>query len=86
VPNDGILVGMARHPKRPRDPNQLGKLIVDLSVGLVDEAEPKPLSAASEFARSGGLKGGRARADKLSPEARAFIARKAAKARWKKKK
>ena len=24
---------MAKHPKRPRDPNQLAKLIVDISTG-----------------------------------------------------
>lgn len=32
--------------------------------------------------RLGGLKGGKARAEKLSPEARREIAKKAAKARW----
>ena len=32
--------------------------------------------------RRGGLKGGRARADKLTPEQRSAIARRAAAARW----
>ena len=40
--------------------------------------------AAVELGRLGGLKGGRARATKRSPERRKEIARKAAKARWNK--
>ncbi|HMF21287.1 MAG TPA: histone H1 [Pseudolabrys sp.] len=79
---------MARkHPKRPRDFNQAAKLVVDIATGQVerDPVQTKPDDPATEFARRGGLKGGRARAEKLSPEMRAFIAQKAAKARWKKK-
>jgi hypothetical protein len=38
--------------------------------------------AAVELGRLGGLKGGKARADKLTPEKRSEIAKKAAKARW----
>jgi len=37
---------------------------------------------ARALGRRGGLKGGRARAEKLTPEERKEIARKAAKARW----
>lgn len=45
--------------------------------------DPKKLSeAASILGKIGGPKGGRARADKLSPERRKAIARKAAQARW----
>ena len=40
---------------------------------------------AVALGRKGGLKGGKARAAKLTPEQRAEIARKAAAARWKKK-
>jgi len=40
---------------------------------------------AVALGRLGGLKGGRARADKLSPEQRKDIAKKAAKARWNKR-
>jgi hypothetical protein len=52
--------------------------------------EEKPLNtdgknpAAVALGRLGGLKGGKARADKLSPEQRKEIAQKAAQARWKK--
>ena len=72
-----------KRPKRPRDPNQLGKLIVELSVGEVsDDPVALPLSPASEFARSGGLKGGKARAAALTPKRRREIALNAAKTRW----
>jgi len=40
---------------------------------------------AAALGRLGGLKGGRARADALTAEQRRRIARKAARARWKKK-
>jgi hypothetical protein len=70
-----------KHPKRPRDPNQLGKLIVDLSVGETIET-PRPSSPATEFARSGGLKGGYARAASLTAERRREIGRLAAEKRW----
>jgi len=41
-------------------------------------------AAAVALGRLGGLKGGKARAEKLTPEQRKESARKAAKARWKK--
>jgi hypothetical protein len=74
---------MAKHrPNRPRDPSQLGKLIVDLSVGEATEAAPPHDTPAMEFARSGGLKGGKARAAALTPKRRREIARLAAERRW----
>ena len=72
---------MPEHRKRPRYPNQLAKSIIDIATGAVEESPPKPVS---EFARQGGLKGGAARARKLSAEERAAIAKKAAEARWRK--
>jgi hypothetical protein len=63
--------------KRPRDANQLARSIVDLAVG--ETTDKRPL----ESARTGGLKGGKARAKALSPEERSEIARVAASARWK---
>lgn len=53
-------------------------------LGYVNKA--KLNQAAKELGRRGGLKGGKARAEKLSPEERKLIAQKAAKARWDKKK
>ncbi len=49
----------------------------------LDEPEPDTRDpAAVELGRRGGLKGGKARAEKLTAEQRSEIAKKAAKARW----
>src|SRR5438552_4968132 len=77
----GPPVGGRPRPKRPRDPAQLAKLMIDIASGEVADKAPAPDTPATEFARQGGLKGGRARADKLSPERRAEIARRAAEKR-----
>lgn len=45
--------------------------------------KPKKNPAAVALGRLGGLKGGKARADKLSAKRRTLIAKKAASARWK---
>jgi hypothetical protein len=77
---------MSIKPKRPRDTNQLAKYIVDLSVGEVEEidlTEGKD-SRAIERGRKGGLVGGLARKNALSPHDRKMIAKKAAASRWKK--
>jgi hypothetical protein len=69
-----------RRLKRPRDPIQLGKLIVDIATGQVeDQVDDGRDSAAAALGR----KGGKARAEKLSPEERSNIARRAAQRRWK---
>jgi hypothetical protein len=48
-----------------------------------DATEGTPAETAAQTSgRAGGLKGGRRRAAKLSPEQRFEIARKAARARW----
>jgi len=72
--------------KKPRDVNTLASQIVEKATG---EAVPKPEDstknpAAVALGRLGGLKGGKARASKLTPEQRKEIAKKAAEARWKK--
>ena len=71
-------------PKRPRDPNQLAHAVMLESIG---EAEPEPVDetkdpAAVALGRKGGLRGGKARAEKMTPEERSEAARKAAAARW----
>jgi hypothetical protein len=72
--------------KRPRDLNSLAKSIVDDATSdepiQSETLPPAKNPAAVELGRLGGLKGGKARAAKLSPERRAEIARKAAAARW----
>ena len=72
---------MTKRLKRPRDPIQLGKLIVDIATGQVEEPEE---CQTAERARGAGKKGGPARAATLTPEQRSEIARVAAAARWKK--
>lgn len=76
----------AKRLKRPRDPVQLGKLIGDILTGEVEdkatEPTPKPIDRVHEFARKGGLKGGKSRAERLTPERRREIAKKASEARW----
>ena len=64
---------------RPRDPLQLGKLIVDIATGQVeDKVEDGKNASAADLGRLGGA----ARAKALSPEKRTQIAKKAAKKRW----
>ncbi len=70
--------------RRPRDVNQLAKSIVDEATGqTLPEPDTKKNLAAVELGRLGGLKGGRARAERLSARKRSEIAKKAALARWK---
>jgi hypothetical protein len=70
--------------KRPRDLNQLAASIVDVATS--DEPRPNPDEgkdpAAISLGRRGGLKGGKARAEKLTAERRSAIAKKAATTRW----
>ena len=68
-------------PKRPRDPNQLAKLMVDIATG---EERDEEQSDAQKKAAKGGKKGGKARAAALTPAERSEIASIAAQARWKK--
>jgi len=80
--------------KRPRDPNQLAYQVMLESTGQAPEFNPeaeKPVDPtknphAVALGRLGGLKGGAARAAKLSPHKRSRIAAKAAKTRWSKPK
>lgn len=76
-----------RSRKRPRDPNQLGKLIAEIATGEADDApqESEKNPAAVELGRKGGLKGGKARASKMTATERSESARRAAQARWKPK-
>jgi len=69
--------------KRPRDPNQLAKMIVDIAVGETEDVVSE--TKRRRKGRAGGLKGGKARARTLEPNERHEIAKLAARARWKKK-
>ena len=69
--------------KRPRDPNQRAKLIVDIAIGEAEDAATEMKNPARR-GRAGGLKGGKARSKMLTAKERKEIARIAARARWKK--
>lgn len=73
-----------RSRKRPTDPNELAKQIVDEATGAAPPFDPDGGKdpAAVALGRKGGLKGGKARAAKMTPEQRSEAARKAAQARW----
>lgn len=80
------LVMPKRSSKSRLDVNLLAKSIVDdaTTEKLLDKAiEDGKNPAAVMLGRLGGLKGGKARAAKLSAEQRKEIAKKAAQARWK---
>jgi hypothetical protein len=67
------------------DPNELAFSIVQQATGQIPKIDPPEATknpAAVTLGRLGGLKGGKARAEKLSPAKRKEIAKKAAKARW----
>lgn len=73
--------------KLPADTNKRAKAIVDLVTGDEPAEQVDPIKAAAQaLGRKGGLKGGEARAKSLTSKQRTEIAKKAAAARWKKKK
>ncbi len=78
----GYIESMNKKLKRPRDLNQLAKLMIDLASGEKQEPEE---TALSKRATKAGKKGGPARAKALTPAERSEIASVAAQARWKKR-
>jgi hypothetical protein len=67
---------------RPRDVNQLAKLVVDMSTVNVPP-DPASTKNAAALGKLGGAKGGPARATALAPAKRRAIAKKATAKRWK---
>ena len=88
----GYTSGMPKRSSKQKDTQQLARAVLD---AVAPDAEPattppeEPKSernpAAVALGRLGGLKGGMARAAKLTPEKRKAIASKAAAKRWAKK-
>lgn len=79
---------MPKRPRKlPRDPNTRAFEIVRLATGQTKSPpEPEKNPAAVALGKLGGAKGGKARADNMTPRQRSASARLAAKARWKKSK
>src|SRR5579859_5614075 len=72
---------MQTRSSKPKDVNQLAAEIVEAIAN--GQGGKNPFAVA--LGRLGGAKGGRARAERLSPRRRKEIARKAAKALWTKR-
>jgi hypothetical protein len=73
---------MPRGPKgekRPADAIGAAIMVAKIATGEIEETSS---GGGKEYARKGGLKGGPARSQKLTPEQRREIAVKAAKKRW----
>lgn len=74
---------MPEHRKRPRDPNQLAKSIIDIATGETPDRPPAPEEEGKDPAAAAlGRKGGAARAKSLDAKRRAEIAKQAARKRW----
>jgi hypothetical protein len=73
---------MPRGPRGERRPaGVIGNAVKVMRIATGEETED--IEEGKEYARKGGLKGGPARAQSLSPARRKEIALKAAKSRWK---
>lgn len=77
---------MAKRRKKEHDFSVTAFRVVQEATGQIEPELEKPTETktfdAKALGRLGGLKGGKARAEKLTPERRSEIAKKAAKARW----
>ena len=78
--------------KRPQDSNLLARSVIEDAIGETWEGVPLEHPpervknpAAVALSKLGASKGGKARAESLTPKQRSKIAKKAAKARWKKR-
>jgi hypothetical protein len=71
-----------RGEKRPADVIGAAVMVARIATGEVVEKPSDKDPAAVSLGRRGGLKGGKARAAKMSPEKRVEIAQKAATTRW----
>lgn len=77
---------MPKHSSKHRDPNLTAFDVVAQATGEDQPKkpqEPEKNPAAVALGRLGGLKGGKARANKLTAKRRIQIAKKAAAIRWK---
>jgi hypothetical protein len=74
-----------RGEKRPADVNAAAVMVAKIATGEIEEEMETPESQGKDPAAAAlGRKGGKARAERMSPERRAEIARAAAARRWRK--
>jgi hypothetical protein len=77
---------MPRGPKGEKRPaDVIGNAVHVMRIATGEIEDKTPASEGKEYARKGGLKGGKARAAALTSAQRSEIASKAASSRWKKK-
>jgi hypothetical protein len=76
---------MPKRSRMPTDLNSLASHITEMATNEQPPADDGKDPAAVALGRKGGLKGGHARAAKMTPEERKASAQKAAAARWGKK-
>jgi len=74
---------MEKRKKKEHDFSVTAFRVVQEATGEI-EPQPKPKQDFKALGRLGGLKGGKVRASRLTPEQRSEIARRAAQARWSK--
>ena len=75
-----MLSGMQKRPKRPRDSNQLAKLVSDMATG--EAKEPNSSEGKDPAAVALGRLGGEARVKSTTAAQRKAIAKIAAQKRW----
>jgi hypothetical protein len=75
---------MPDRSRKPSEINELGRQLVDEATDEQPKYDPDGGKdpAAVALGRRGGLKGGKARASKMTPDERSEAARKASQARW----
>ena len=76
---------MPKRSSKQKDTQQLARAVLDAVASDAERAKPVKNPAAVALGRLGGIKGGPARAAKMSAKKRSEIARKAAATRWKSK-
>jgi hypothetical protein len=74
-------LSMGKRKKREHDFGVTAFRVVQEATGQI-KPKPKPTFDAKALGRLGGLIGGKVRAERLTPERRTEIAKKAAMARW----
>ena len=85
-----IIKGMPKRSGKDRDFVTVARRVVEQAIGEkldgtpLDDPNAGKSPAARQYGSMGGKKGGKARADKLSPAKRKAIAKNAAAARWRK--
>jgi hypothetical protein len=74
---------MPKRSSKQKDTQELARSVLDQVVPDAEPTKPEKNPAAVALGRLGGLKGGKARAAKLTAKQRVEIAKKAATERWK---